>query len=42
MYEEADALYARAINIGEVSVGPDHPDQAIRLRNRAGVLTSQV
>lgn len=41
-HEEADALYARAIEIGETSLGPDHPDQTIRLCNRAGLLESQV
>lgn len=41
-YTEADALYLRAIEIGEKTVGPDHPDIASRLNRRAGVLRLQV
>eukprot|EP00903_Cladosiphon_okamuranus_P021870 g20106.t1 len=38
---EADPLYLRAIEIGEKTLGPDHPDLAIRLNNRAVLLESQ-
>lgn len=41
-YTEADALYARAIDSEERTLGPDHPDLIISLGNRAGVLHSQV
>ncbi|CAM9264861.1 unnamed protein product [Ectocarpus fasciculatus] len=41
-YEEADSLYLRAIEIGEATLGPDHPDVATRLNNRAALLTAQV
>lgn len=39
---EADALFKRAIEIGEKSLGSDHPDLAVWLHNRAWVLTRQV
>lgn len=39
---EADPLLVRAIRIGEKSLGPDHPDLAAWLNNRAGVLIRQV
>ena len=41
-YDEADPLYLRAIEIGEKTLGPDHPDLATRLNNRARLLESQV
>ena len=41
-YEEADPLYLRAIEIGEKTLGPDHPDLATRLNNRAWLLKKQV
>ena len=41
-HAEAEALYARSIEIGDNSVGPDHPDQASRLLARANILTMQV
>lgn len=41
-YDEADPLYLRAIEIGERTLGPDHPDLAKWLNNRAGLLESQV
>ncbi|CAN0176861.1 unnamed protein product, partial [Ectocarpus sp. 12 AP-2014] len=37
-YEEAEPLNARAIEILEKSLGPDHPDVATALNNRAGLL----
>lgn len=37
-YSEADLLYLRAIEIGEKALGPDHPDLATWLSNRALVL----
>ncbi|CAM9170840.1 unnamed protein product, partial [Ectocarpus sp. 8 AP-2014] len=33
-YDEADPLYLRAIEIGEKTLGPDHPALATRLNNR--------
>ncbi|CAN0356259.1 unnamed protein product, partial [Ectocarpus fasciculatus] len=41
-YQEADPLYLRAIEIGERTLGADHPDLATRLNNRAGLLEKQV
>ena len=41
-YAEADPLYLRAIEIGEKTLGPDHPELATRLNNRAGLLAAQV
>eukprot|EP00903_Cladosiphon_okamuranus_P018131 g16686.t1 len=40
-YAEADRLYLRAIEIGEKTLGPDHPNLATRLNNRAVLLKSQ-
>ncbi|CAN0517577.1 unnamed protein product, partial [Ectocarpus sp. 12 AP-2014] len=40
-YEEADPLYLRAIDIGENTLGLDHPALAARLNNRAGLLADQ-
>ncbi|CAN0605635.1 unnamed protein product, partial [Ectocarpus sp. 12 AP-2014] len=34
-YDEADPLYLRAVDIGEKTSGPDHPDLATPLNNRA-------
>ena len=39
---EADALHLRAIGIQEKALGPDHPDLAKSLGNRANVLKAQV
>lgn len=41
-YEDAGLLYLRAIEIGEKTLGPDHPDLAARLNNRASFLAEQV
>lgn len=41
-YCEADPLYLRTIEIGEKTLGPDHPTVAIRLNNRAILLGRQV
>ncbi|CAN0537405.1 unnamed protein product, partial [Scytosiphon promiscuus] len=41
-YDAADDLYARAIEIGETWIGPDHPDLAENLSRRAAVLMMQV
>ena len=41
-YAEADPLFIRAIEIGEKSLGPDHPDLALWLSIRAWGLMSQV
>ncbi|CAM9372606.1 unnamed protein product [Ectocarpus sp. 8 AP-2014] len=40
-YTEADPLYLRAIEIGKKKLGPDHPDLAMWLNNRAGLLYAQ-
>ncbi|CAN0518413.1 unnamed protein product, partial [Ectocarpus sp. 12 AP-2014] len=40
-YTEADPLYLRVIEIGEKKLGPDHPDLATWLNNRAGLLYAQ-
>lgn len=37
-YDEADQLYVRAIAIGENALGPEHPDPAAWLNNRAGAV----
>ncbi|CAB1106625.1 unnamed protein product [Ectocarpus sp. CCAP 1310/34] len=34
-YEEADPLYLRAVEIGEKTLGPDHPTLAVWLNNKA-------
>ena len=41
-YDDADPLYQRALAIDEKVLGPDHPDVAADLNNRAGLLESQV
>ena len=41
-YTKADSLLARAIGIGEKSLGADHPDVATWLNNRAALLEKQV
>lgn len=41
-FEEADPLYLEGIEIGERTLGPNHPSLAVRLNNRAGLLESQV
>ena len=40
-YAEAEALYKRALIIGEKVLGPDHPDVGIYLSNLAGLRVSQ-
>ncbi|CAM9170764.1 unnamed protein product, partial [Ectocarpus sp. 8 AP-2014] len=40
-YAEADPLYLRAIEIGENTLGLDHPALATQLNNWAGLLESQ-
>lgn len=42
LYKEADELYLRCIDIGEKSLGRDHPFMATMINNRAGVLVDQV
>lgn len=42
MYDEADALYVRAIGIGENALGPENPHLSTWLNNRAYVLEMQV
>ena len=41
-YDEADRLYLRCIKIEERTLGPDHPELAVSLNNRAGLLRRQV
>lgn len=41
-YKKADTLYLQGIEIGERTLGPNHPSLAVRLNNRAGLLESQV
>ena len=41
-YEQAEPLYERSQAICEKALGPDHPDVAMVLNNRAGLLKSQV
>lgn len=41
-YDEAEPLYVRAIAIVEKALGPEHPDLAVWLRNRAALLQKQV
>ncbi len=38
LYNEAEPMYRRALKIDEASLGPDHPDVAIRLNNLAELL----
>ena len=40
--DEADRLYLRCIEIQEKALGPDHPEVAASLNNRAGLLQAQV
>mmetsp|Transcript_4240 Transcript_4240/g.13993 ORF Transcript_4240/g.13993 Transcript_4240/m.13993 type:complete len:96 (+) Transcript_4240:346-633(+) len=40
-YAGAKPLYERAIEIGEKTLGPNHPNLAIRLNNLAGLLEAQ-
>lgn len=40
--EEADQLYVRALEINEMSVGPDHRGVGTIFHNRAAVLEKQV
>jgi tetratricopeptide (TPR) repeat protein len=40
-YMEAELLYRRAITIGEKTLGPEHPDLAIRLNNLANLYRDQ-
>ena len=41
-FDEADPLYLRAIEIGEKTLGPDFPDLAAMLNNRAVLLKAQL
>lgn len=41
-YDEADPLYLRALEINKEALGPDHPDVAMTLNNRAMLLEEQV
>lgn len=41
-YAEADPMYVRAIDIGERTLGPDHPNLAVWLGNWASLLEKQV
>lgn len=41
-YDDADSLYLRALEINEKAFGPDHPDVATTLNNRAMLLETQV
>lgn len=41
-YAEADPLCLRAIEIGERTLGPDHPNFAVWLGNRTSLLKKQV
>ncbi|CAN0551016.1 unnamed protein product, partial [Ectocarpus sp. 12 AP-2014] len=40
-HTDADPLYLRSIEIGERTLGPDHPDLATVLSNRARCLLEQ-
>ena len=42
IFDKADSLYIRAIEITEKTLGSDHPDLALRINNRAGLLRAQV
>ena len=41
-YDEAEPLYERSQAIWEEVLGPEHPDVATSLHNRAGLLEAQV
>ena len=41
-FKEADALSLRAVEIQEKALGPDHPELARGLTERADVLQAQV
>ena len=41
-YDEAEPLYVRAMAIDEKVYGPDHPEVARDLNNRAELLQQQV
>ena len=41
-YPEADRLFLRAIEIWEKALGPEHPNVALPLNNRAMLLTKKV
>ena len=41
-FTEAEPLYGRATEIWETALGPEHPNVATALNNRAGLLESQV
>lgn len=41
-YDEADRLYLRCIEMEERNLGPDHPELAVGLNNRALLLKKQV
>lgn len=42
IYDEAKSLYARAVAIGEKSLGLEHPDLAVWLNSQAALLYSLV
>jgi hypothetical protein len=42
LHEEAEPLMRRALEIGEASYGPEHPDVAAYLNNLAQLLQSRV
>lgn len=41
-HDDATRLIERAIEVGEKTLGPEHPDLATRLKNLAGNLKFQV
>ena len=41
-YDEAEPLFRRAIDIGEKTLGPEHPNLATGLNNLARLLRAQV
>jgi len=41
-YNQAKPLYERAVEIGEKTLGPNHPDVATGLNNLALLLKAQV
>jgi tetratricopeptide (TPR) repeat protein len=40
-YEAAEGLFRQALDIGEKTIGKEHPSYAIRLNNLAAVLLDQ-
>lgn len=41
-HDEADLLFVEAIAMGEKTLGPEHPDLAVRINNRAVLMVDQV